>query len=79
MTLINPEDLDSLYQKWYYGDKLSEIRWPKKYTASNYRDQRFEDWLWTQGFTVVQKDKKRYLKFGGNEKQLTFFLLKHMS
>ena len=79
MTLINPEDLNLLYQKWYYGDKLSETRWPKKYTAGNYRDQRFEDWLWTQGFTVVQKDKKRYLKFGGNEKQLTFFLLKHMS
>lgn len=78
MTLINPEDLNSLYQKWYYGDKLSETRWPKKYTVGNYRDQRFEDWLWTQGFTVVQKDKKRYLKFGGDEKQLTFFLLKHM-
>lgn len=78
MTVLSPEDLNSLYQKWYYGDKLSEIRWPKKYTAGN-RDLQFEDWLWTQGFTVVQKDKKRYLKFGGNERQLTFFLLKHMS
>lgn len=73
---LNNELLNTVYQKWYYGDKLSETRWPKKYNTSNYRDQRFEDWLWAQGFTVVQKDKTRYLKFSGDEKYLTMFLLR---
>jgi len=74
--ILEPDFVDKLYQKWYYGNKLSETRWPKKYTAGNYRDQRFEDWLWNQGFTVVQKDKKRYLKFNGDQRHLTMFLLR---
>lgn len=74
--MLGPDTLNKIYQKWYYGDRLSETRWPKTYKTGTYRDQRFEDWLWTQGFTVVQKDKKRYLKFTGDDKQITFFLLK---
>lgn len=75
--ILEPAFLDKIYQKWKYGDRLAETRWPQTYhrinTTKNYN---FEDWLWSQGFTVIQKDKKRYLKFSGDERQLTIFLLK---
>lgn len=73
--MLEPGFLDSLYHKWKYADRLNESRYPMRY-QKNYRDQRFEDWLWSQGFTVVQQDKKRYLKFSGNERQLTMFLMR---
>lgn len=74
--LLETDFLDLVYQKWRYGDRLSEIRWPERYNRGT-KNQRFEDWLWTQGFTVVQKDKKRYLKFSGDERNLTIFILKY--
>ena len=73
--ILDSNLLNKVYQKWYYkGEELPS--WPKTYSKGHYRDQRFEDWLWPQGFTVVQKDKKRYLKFNGDERNLTIFLLK---
>jgi hypothetical protein len=73
---LSSDLLDQLYLQWRYSGQ--EIpRWPPKYTKRHYRDQKFEDWLWQQGFTVVQKDKQRYLRFSGDGKQLTFFLLKY--
>jgi hypothetical protein len=77
-VLLETDLLNKVYQRWKYGDQLSEIQWPRKYN-SGYRDRHFEDWLWQQGFTVVQKDKQRYLRFSGDGKQLTFFLLKYGS
>lgn len=75
--MLTPELLDKVYQKWKYGDQLADTRWPQTYHHTNTtRNQRFEAWLWDQGFTVVQKNKKRYLNFRGDEKQLTLFLLK---
>jgi hypothetical protein len=74
--MLEQELLNKIFQKWYYGDQ-SLPSWPKKYTKGHYRNQQFEDWLWAQGFTVVQKDKQRYLRFSGDAKQLTFFLLKY--
>jgi hypothetical protein len=74
--LLDTSTLDKVYQKWKYGDRLSETRWPEHYSRLGHRNQRFEDWLWSQGFTVVQKDKKRYLKFNGDSKNVTLFLLK---
>lgn len=75
--MLSPEFLNTIFQKWKYGPSLAETRWPQSYHHSNVtRNARFEDWLWSQGFTVVQKNKKRYLKFSGDEKQLTIFLLK---
>jgi hypothetical protein len=72
--MLDNDFLNTVYQKWYYeGNELP--RWPKNYNGG-YRDQRFEDWLWEQGFTVVQKDKKRYLRFSGDAKHLTVFLIK---
>ena len=71
--MLDQELLDRVFQKWYYGQQLPS--WPKKYTKGYYRNQQFEDWLWAQGFTVVQKDKQRYLRFSGDPSELTFFLL----
>ena len=77
MDLINDVELiNRIYRSWkleftgtvYFLTALT-------YQGRRYRDQRFEDWLWQQGFTVVQKDKKRYLKFHGNPAELTLFLL----
>jgi hypothetical protein len=76
--ILEPEFLDKVFQKWKYGDELSNTRWPQKYQHTNTtRNQRFEDWLWAQGFTVIQKNKKRYLNFTGDERKLTLFILKH--
>lgn len=73
--ILEPGLLDHLFHQWKYADQLSETRYPMRYQNAR-RDQRFEDWLWNQGFTVVQKDKKRYLKFNGDERHLTIFLLR---
>ena len=73
--MLEPDWLDSVYRKWKYPDQGNETHYPSRYMHRP-RDQRFEDWLWTQGFTVVQKDKKRYLKFSGEEHYLTLFLLR---
>jgi hypothetical protein len=37
--------------------------------------KKFEDWLFTQGVVVIQKDHARYLRFL-NEQHATLFLLK---
>lgn len=73
--MLSPDLLDKIYHQWKYADYLDQTKYPMRY-QQNYRNQKFEDWLWQQGFTVVQKDKKRYLKFDGDERQLTIFLLK---
>ncbi len=72
--ILEHDLLNQIYQKWYYGT-AEKPRWPKTYNKG-YRDQRFEDWLWAQGFTVVQQNKQRYLKFSGDDRNLTLFLLK---
>jgi hypothetical protein len=81
--VLPPETLDSLWQKWLMRDRPgADPRWLKyKKYNQQYRDgvneRRFEDWLWIEGFTIFQKDKKRYLKFIGDERKLTMFLLKY--
>lgn len=78
--LFDNELLDKVYQDWYYGNE-SKPRWPKTFRRErgNYRNNMFEDWLFDKGFTIIQKDKKLYLKFFGDEKKLTFFLLKYVN
>jgi uncharacterized LabA/DUF88 family protein len=81
--ILNPETLDEIYRKWLMKDNITQSSKFLKYR--NYQRQtrngrpecRFEDWLCRNGFTVFQKDKKRYLKYIGKESKLTFFLLKH--
>lgn len=84
MTILSPKDLDELYKKWRttYESSPNSSFYPLSYrnvTRHGIVGKRFEDWLWGNGFKVVQREKERWLEFNGNEKQLTFFLLKHMS
>jgi hypothetical protein len=82
MTTLGPEDLDALYNKWHDMGSEQPSHYKKTYSrvARNFGPgKRFEDWLWSNGFKVVQRDKKRWLEFAGDNKQLTFFLLKYMS
>lgn len=82
MTALSPEDLDALYNKWCDSIDENKSKYSKKY-INVYRNsgpgKRFEDWLWSNGFKVVQRDKKRWLEFAGDDNRLTFFLLKYMS
>ena len=86
--ILEPEYLDQLYREWLIKDRQSSDpdwtpnRWHSyKNYQREYRNslnnQRFEVWLFLQGFTVIQRDGYRYLKFSGNESKLTWFLLKH--
>lgn len=86
--LLEPEYLDRIYADWRIKDQRSldsnyePTQWDlRKHYQREYRNgfinQRFENWLFEQGFSVVQREGKRYLKFSGEEKRLTWFLLKH--
>lgn len=84
--LLSSEQLDSIYDRWIkdeeglktdYGlRRMFKMKYQQqgRHTLKN---QRFEEWLWNQGFKVIQRDGSRYLKFIGDEKRLTWFLLKH--
>ena len=86
--LLEPEYLDHIYTDWLIKDRKSldsdyaptpwDLRknYQREYRGG-FNHQRFENWLFEQGFTVVQREGKRYLKFSGEEKKLTWFLLKH--
>jgi hypothetical protein len=85
--ILNPLTLDEIYRNWLTKDNTNEssrslsrflkFRNYQHQYRHGFNERRFEDWLWRNGFTVVQKDKKRYLKFSGKESKLTFFLLKY--
>lgn len=82
-TMFGPEFLNSVYYQWVMKESKifdKSIGWKKSYqrvSRKSHSCQRFEKWLWFQGFTVKQKNRKRYLVFSGDEKKLTLFLLKY--
>jgi hypothetical protein len=83
--ILESKILDQLYIKWKIDRQGSDYEphsWDYKRTyqrtyRGGYEEQRFENWLFGQGFTVIQREGKRYLKFSGDERRLTLFLLKH--
>ena len=86
MTMLDPETLDNIYRNWNRGFRELmqweterpiglRIRYQRQSRTGN--NAVFENWLWENGFTVVQKDKKRYLKYDGNPEELTMFLLRY--
>lgn len=86
--ILEPEYLDRIYTDWLIKDRQQSdsdyipSRWDLRKTyqreyRGGFNQQRFEEWLFAQGFTVIQREGKRYLKFSGDNKRLTFFLLKH--
>lgn len=81
-TILPPEMLDKIFDQWIKERNKDSKRYSMKYKRSYQRESRyynqpFEDWLWSNGFTVIQDNHKRYLKFTGDEKKLTYFLLSH--
>jgi len=83
--LLSSEQLDNIYDRWIKDQELAHEYSVRRMFKMNYqrqgrntlKNQRFEGWLWSQGFKVIQRDGSRYLKFIGDEKKLTWFLLKH--
>lgn len=79
--LLDPDVLDNIYQNWTWKEFSSYSPFYKARYQREARfiskNQRFEEWLWSHGFTVIQKNKKRYLRFIGEKKYLTMFLLKN--
>lgn len=78
-VLFPPEFLDSIFDKWIRDrNKGYSVRYKRNYQRESRRyNEVFETWLWENGFTVIQDNHKRYLKFTGDEKKLTLFLLKN--
>lgn len=84
--ILEPDVLDSVYRQWRAAQRSDDFnpsrKWDKYITYQTaFRNgppnKFFEEWLFEQGFAVIQKDRKRYLKFSGDPQQLTWFLLKH--
>ncbi len=84
--ILEPRVLDQFYRYWRKERRVRStwespsrlddfITYQKQYRHGS--NQLFEDWLFEQGFTVVQKNKTRYLEFSGDERRLTFLLLKY--
>lgn len=86
--ILEPEYLDRIYAQWriqnqqrldsdYIPSRWDLCKHYQREYRGGFNNQRFEEWLFAQGFTVIQKEGKRYLKFSGDDRRLTFFLLKH--
>lgn len=71
--IIEPEDLDKIFHMWKYRNQLDHRKYQMRY-QKNYRDQRFEDWLWEQGGAVKQIEGKRYLIFSEYDRGIEFKL-----
>ena len=75
--IFDPQFLDSIFYKWVMQESKifdKSVGWKTGYQTLNRRSrtcQRFENWLWFQGFTVKQDHGKRYLVFSGDDKKLT--------
>ena len=80
VTTLSLELLDKIWKDWNRRTKSGLGFYTSGYqniSRSLCRCQNFEEWLWKNGFSVVQKDSKRYLQFIGDDKRLTLFLLRY--
>lgn len=64
--------LDRMYHEWARND--FQTSYQTVYRNSRY-NQIFERYLYEQNLEVVQIDKKRYLRFTGEEEDFFVFLL----
>lgn len=84
--ILEPKYLDAVYREWLLKDRASahkiKSRWflrenyQRKY-RHGFNEQRFEEWLYRHGFTVFQREGKRYLRTTENNSKVTLFLLKY--
>jgi len=83
-TIFPTEMLNKVYRKWLVdsGSSLSTSKFASRRSYDSYRygfnEQLFENWLFLNGFDVIQENKQRYLRFSGDQRSLTLFLLKHV-
>jgi hypothetical protein len=87
-VILEPDYLDRVYSEWAIQDRRSmfgnyhpgywslQMKYQNAY-RNGFNEQRFEEWLYSHGFTVKQQHGKRYLVFNGNNKKLSWFLLKY--
>lgn len=79
-TTLNTDVLDRVYKKWYAQTGRGTVNQYTNYQRSlrsSPTGQAFENWLYVHGFSVIQRDKKRYLSYSGDERALTIFLLRY--
>lgn len=76
--ILGPDTLDALFRRWLDD---TESPWYQRRRYQNEprrgRNQAFEDWLFSHGFTVIQDNKVRYLKYSGDPAEVTLFLLQY--
>jgi hypothetical protein len=81
--ILEPEMLDHVYRCWLLNHQGDDFIPDRRFARNSYQlasrryNTAFESWLFEQGFSVIQRDKKRYLNFHGEPRKLTYFLLKY--
>ena len=79
--VCGPDVLNAVWEKWnleHNESNFSNNVWLRDYSRTSRRSftaRLFEEWLFTEGAMVMQKDHKRYLRFLDAEKA-AFFLLR---
>lgn len=71
------EFLDHLYKYWDENLNKNHYNYYIRYSKKMYPNRDFEDWLWSNGFSVRRLYNVKYLRYYGDEKQLTLFLLRY--
>jgi hypothetical protein len=72
----SPETLDRIWQDWNARINNSTI-YETYYTdvqRKSTKAQKFEDWLYDNGACVIQKNRKRIIRFYNEDKALLFLL-----
>ena len=73
----SPEQLDRIWQNWNCQvvgcDHIFETYYTYV-TRSGQRGKQFEDWLYDMGAVVVQRNRKRFLRFYSSDKAIMFML-----
>ena len=77
MYETSPEALDRVWERYLKNFTREKSRYFEKYNYVSRKSatgQRFEDWLFSQGARVVQKDHKRFLRFYSEDDAIMFML-----
>jgi len=75
-TDLKSDVLDRIWQDWNCREWRAQL-YETHYTSvvrSTSRATAFEDWLYDQGAYVVQKNRKRFIRFHDDERAVMFML-----
>lgn len=79
---IEQDELNKIWQKWLVDNKIGKINGRflnHRYNMVGRRNRvsgLFEDWIWSEGGTIIQQDRKLCIEFAFEE-QATWFLIRH--